>query len=155
MKKVQPNDCAPKKNRKKVIVCRCSINLMSCKPSKIKGTIQMYCAKTSCLQKVHCNACAIRNLSVGQALNRFAPCLNVSRVICWSVSKMNELKHEVVYKEGTFTITANITQKALAALLMRSDVQLISVNAPKKLIIHANGRNKTYPTPCIILWCGI
>ena len=48
------------------------------------------------------------------------------------VSKMNDLKHEVVYKEGTFTITANITQKALAALLMRSDVQLISVNAPKK-----------------------
>lgn len=45
---------------------------------------------------------------------------------------MNDLKHEVVYKEGTFTITANITQKALAALLMRSDVQLISVNAPKK-----------------------
>lgn len=49
-----------------------------------------------------------------------------------SVSKMNDLKHEVIYKDGAYTITANITQKDLAALLMRSDVQLISVNAPKK-----------------------
>ena len=45
---------------------------------------------------------------------------------------MNDLKHEVIYKDGAYTITANITQKDLAALLIRSDVQLISVNAPKK-----------------------